>query len=148
MTRAFGLLLLLPALLAGCAGMTAVPDPQVRAALAPTGTLRVGSIRAVRARWCATRRPAGRPASRWTSGRRWGSAWACRCRWWIHRVAQVLEAVKAGQVDFTFTNSTEVRAATWTSLRPLVQIELGYIVPVASAIATAADVDRPASASA
>ncbi len=44
MTRARRLLLsLLPALLlAACAGMTAAPDPQVRAALAPTGTLRVG----------------------------------------------------------------------------------------------------------
>ena len=55
----------------------------------------------------------------------------------------MLDALKAGQVDFTFTNSTETRARDMDFTAPLVQVELGYIVPVGSPIAAAQDVDRP-----
>ena len=59
------------------------------------------------------------------------------------RVPQVLDAVKAGQVDFTFTNSTETRARDMDFTAALVQVELGYIVPATSPIAAAGDVDQP-----
>jgi polar amino acid transport system substrate-binding protein len=59
------------------------------------------------------------------------------------RAAEVLEGLKAGQVDFTFTNATEVRARDMDFTPPLVLLELGYLVPPASAIKTIADVDGP-----
>jgi len=145
MTRALRLLSsLLPALLAGCAGMSAAPDPQARAALAPTGALRVGvypGSPTSMVRDQKTGKTAGVALDLGQAlGRRLGVPVQVVE---FTRVPQVLDAVKAGQVDFTFTNSTETRARDMDFTAALVQVELGYIVPAASAIGTAADVDRP-----
>jgi polar amino acid transport system substrate-binding protein len=59
------------------------------------------------------------------------------------RVAQVLEALKANQVDFTFTNATESRARDVDFTQPLVMLELGYLVPPASPITAIAEIDKP-----
>jgi polar amino acid transport system substrate-binding protein len=58
------------------------------------------------------------------------------------RVAQVLDALKAGQVDFTFTNATEARARDVNFSAPLVRLELGLLVPPQSPIAQVSEVDR------
>lgn len=146
MTRALRpLLSLMPALLlAACAGMTATPDPQVRAALAPTGALRVGvypGSPTSMVRDAKTGKTAGVALDL-------GQALGQRLGVPVQvveftRIAQVLDALKAGQVDFTFTNSTETRARDMDFTAPLVQVELGYLVPVASPIAAASDVDKP-----
>ena len=60
------------------------------------------------------------------------------------RLALVLDALKAGTVDFTFTNATEARARDMDFTPPLIRLELGYLVPPGSPIATVADVDRAA----
>lgn len=44
------------------------------------------------------------------------------------RVALVLEALKEGKVDFTFTNATAVRAKDMDFTAPMVRLELGYLV--------------------
>lgn len=44
------------------------------------------------------------------------------------RVALVLEALKEGKIDFTFTNATAVRAKDMNFTSPMVRLELGYLV--------------------
>lgn len=131
-------------LLAACATPETPPvvTPQARAVLAPTGKLRVGVY-------------AGSPTSMVVdkSGYRSGVAYALGrefARWLdvpfevveYRRIAEVLDAMKTGQVDFTFTNATEVRARDVNFTQPLVSIELGYLVPAASTLDGAADIDR------
>src|SRR5271169_3175875 len=59
------------------------------------------------------------------------------------RIADVLEAMKAGDVDFTVSNATPTRALDVAFSQTLISLELGYLVPANSAIATASDVDKP-----
>jgi polar amino acid transport system substrate-binding protein len=135
--------LALSALLAGCASTPPVPDPQVRTALAPMGTLRVGVY-------------AGSPTSlvRDAKGEKAGVALdlgqALGKQLGVPvqvvefaRLALVLDALKAGQIDFTVTNATPVRAKDMDFTPALVQLELGYLVPIISQINQIADVDRP-----
>jgi polar amino acid transport system substrate-binding protein len=58
------------------------------------------------------------------------------------RISDVLEGMKAGDIDFTVSNSTPARAATVTFSQTLLTIELGYLVTAASPIATIADIQR------
>ena len=58
------------------------------------------------------------------------------------RVAEVLEALKVGAVDFTFTNATALRAKDIDFTATMLQLELGYVVPAGSKIATLTDVDQ------
>ena len=59
------------------------------------------------------------------------------------RISDVLEGIKAGDVDFTISNSTPARATVATFSQTLLTIELGYLVPANSKVATIADVQRP-----
>jgi polar amino acid transport system substrate-binding protein len=59
------------------------------------------------------------------------------------RVAEVVEALKAGRIDFTITNASPARAAEVDFAPPLIEIELGYLVVPGSPVATLADVDQP-----
>jgi len=58
-------------------------------------------------------------------------------------VAQVIEALKNGQVDMTFTNATAVRAKEVDFTAPLIRLELGVLVPVASNVKQFMDVNDP-----
>jgi polar amino acid transport system substrate-binding protein len=60
-----------------------------------------------------------------------------------HRIAEVIEAMKAGDIDFTVSNATPARAAHVLFSQTLISLELGYLVPAASPIATISDVDKP-----
>ncbi|MGA8515157.1 MAG: transporter substrate-binding domain-containing protein [Burkholderiaceae bacterium] len=134
--------LALSAVLAGCASTAPALDPQVRNALAPTGTLRVGVY-------------PGSPTSlvRDAKGERAGVALdlgnALGKQLGVPvqvvefaRLALVLDALKAGKIDFTFTNATPVRAKDVDFTPALVQLELGYLVPAGSAIWKPEDVDK------
>jgi polar amino acid transport system substrate-binding protein len=143
--RSFAALALaVPLLFAGCAATRPAVDPAARAALAPTGTLRVGVypgsptslVKDVK-----TGAPAGVSHDlAFELGERLGVPVKVVQ---FSRVAQVLDALKAGEVDLTVTNATEVRARDMDFTEPLVQLELGYLVPPSSAIKSIADVDRP-----
>ena len=61
----------------------------------------------------------------------------------FQRIADVLEAIKSGGVDFTVSNATPARAQDVAFSQALLSIELGVLVPADSTIATMADVDRP-----
>jgi polar amino acid transport system substrate-binding protein len=112
--------------------------------LAPTGRLRVGAV-------------AGSPLSMTTDAatdethglsidlgrefaRRLGVPFVQRN---YQRIAEVLAAMKAGDVDFTISNATPARAVDVDFSPTLISLELGYLVPAASPIATMSDVDRP-----
>ena len=58
------------------------------------------------------------------------------------RIAEVIEALKSGNVDFTVSNATPARAAYVTFSQTLISIELGYLVAAASPIAAISDVDK------
>jgi polar amino acid transport system substrate-binding protein len=57
------------------------------------------------------------------------------------RVAQVIDALKSGEVDMTFTNATAARAKEVDFTPALIQLELGLLVPASSAIKTFESVD-------
>ncbi len=136
---------LLPILwvLAACAATPAAPDAATLAALAPTGTLRVGVY-------------AGSPSSMVVgkNGEKAGVAHdlgiALGARLGVPvrlvefaRIAQVIEAVKAGEVDFTFTNASESRARDVDFTPTLLRLELGYLVLPDSPIKAVTGVDQP-----
>lgn len=57
------------------------------------------------------------------------------------RVPQIVDALKAGQADFTITNASPERAREIDFTPPVVQLETGYLVPAGSRISTVAQVD-------
>lgn len=59
------------------------------------------------------------------------------------RISDVLEGMKAGDVDFTVSNSTSARAASVAFSQHLLTIELGYLVTAASPITAVADIQKP-----
>jgi polar amino acid transport system substrate-binding protein len=59
------------------------------------------------------------------------------------RIADVLDAMKAGQLDFTVSNATPARAADVNFSQPVLALELGYLVPSNSPLTTPEEVDRP-----
>ena len=58
-------------------------------------------------------------------------------------MAQVLDALQAGQVDLTITNATPARAALVDFTRPVVALELGYLALAGSPVQDIAGVDLP-----
>lgn len=59
------------------------------------------------------------------------------------RIAEVLAAIKAGQVDATIANASPGRLNDYDWTPPVLLIELGYLVMPGSPITTIADVDCP-----
>lgn len=59
------------------------------------------------------------------------------------RIADVVDAIKDGKVDFTVTNATAVRAKDVNFSRNLLSVELGYLVPENSPIVRAEQIDGP-----
>jgi polar amino acid transport system substrate-binding protein len=61
----------------------------------------------------------------------------------FQRIAEVLAAMKAGDVDFTISNATPARATDVAFSQTLLSLELGYLVPATSSVKTLADIDKP-----
>lgn len=145
--RALGLLgllgaaMLAPALLVGCAS-TGAPA-EVRSALAPTGTLRVGvypgsPTSLVRGPGAGEMRGVTVDIGR-ALAQRLGVPVDFVV---LERVPEVIDALKAGRVDFTITNASPARAREVDFTPPLIGIESGYLVAAASPLRTQAEVDR------
>lgn len=58
------------------------------------------------------------------------------------RISDVLEGMKAGDVDFTISNSTPARAAFVAFSQTLLTIELGYLVTASSPIKDIAEIQK------
>jgi polar amino acid transport system substrate-binding protein len=61
----------------------------------------------------------------------------------FERAADIVDAIKNGNVDFTVTNATPVRANDVSFSPTVISIELGYLVPANSSISRADEIDRP-----
>ncbi len=59
------------------------------------------------------------------------------------RLALVLDSLKDGKIDFTFTNATAVRAKDMDFTVPLVRLELGYLVLGDSKLQSVTEIDKP-----
>ncbi len=129
------------AVLAGCAANAPRPDAATLAALTPSAALRVGVY-------------AGSPTSMvMIAGAKAGVAHdlgiALGAQLGVPvivvefaRVAQVIDALKAGNVDFTVTNASESRARDVDFAPTLIRLELGYLVLPDSPIQAVSDVDQ------
>lgn len=136
----------LPVLLSGCASRTTASpqaDPAVRQALAPTGTLRVGVYPGSPTSLVRNPNTGTAAGVALDLGRALGERLGVPVRVVEYsRLALVLDALKTGALDFTFTNATEARARDMVFTPPLLRLELGYLVPARPGIADVADVDR------
>ena len=150
--RLMATLLFVAALLTGCQSAPPIapatsqspPSSETRQVLAPTGALRIavypGSPTSL------VRRPGSEEMRGVTVdiGREMGSRLGVPARIVeFERVQQVVDALQTGQADMTITNATAARAKLVDFTEPLVALELGYLVPAGSALATMAEVDQP-----
>ena len=137
---------LLPIILvvAGCAATRPAPDAATLAALAPTGTLRVGVYPGSPTSMVLVGKTGEKAGLAHDLGFALGAALGVPVKLVeFSRVAQVIDALKAGQVDFTFTNASESRARDVDFAPTLVRLELGYLVMQGSPIGAISDVDKP-----
>jgi polar amino acid transport system substrate-binding protein len=59
------------------------------------------------------------------------------------KIADVVAAIRDGKVDFTLTNASPARAEVVDFSQTVISVELGYLVPQGSPIASADQLDRP-----
>jgi len=120
------------------------PSPEVRAALAPTGTLRI----AVYPGSPTSMVPGanGQPPMGVTVEIGQALARALGVPAQLHerpRVAEVVAALQRGEADITITNATPDRFALLNFTPPLVALELGVLVPGPSRWQGVDDIDQP-----
>jgi polar amino acid transport system substrate-binding protein len=60
----------------------------------------------------------------------------------FRRIAEVIDALKSGGVDFAITNATPARAKDVDFTQPILSIELGYLVSPGSPISRLSELDR------
>lgn len=131
-------------LLAGCAAVAPPVDATVRQTLAPTGTLRVGVYLGSPTSMVRNPLTGEKAGVAWSLGLSLGQRLGVPVQVVeFERVAQVVEAVKSGAVDFTFTNASESRIRDLDFTPPLLTLELGYLLPVNSPITEVDAMDRP-----
>ena len=131
-------------LIAGCAGISAVPTPEARQALAPTGKLRVGlqlgsPHNVVRDPVSGEMKGVGYDLGK-ELARRLGVPFEPVL---YPSVGVLLDGGKAGAWDVAFVGFSPARAQEWDFTALHLEIEFGYLVPGGSSISTMADVDRP-----
>ncbi|MEY2948515.1 MAG: transporter glutamine-binding protein GlnH precursor [Pseudomonadota bacterium] len=116
---------------------------EVRQALAPSGVLRVGVYPGSPTSWVKDPKTGESVGIALDLGK--GMAKRLNVPVQVvefDRVAQVLEALKDGKVDMTFTNATAVRAKDMDFTDPLVRLELGYLVIGSSPLTSLNDIDQ------
>jgi polar amino acid transport system substrate-binding protein len=124
-------------------GHSEAPSHEVRRILAPTGVLRVGVYPGSPTSWVKDPKTGESVGIALDLGK----ALAKRLDVPVQvmefdRVAQVLDALKEGKVDLTFTNATAVRAKDMDFTAPMVRLELGYLVLGGSPLKSISDIDQ------
>ena len=141
--RRLALSALLPMLwlLAGCA--TALPEANAVAALVPTGTLRVGVYPGSPTSMVAVGKGGDKAGVTHDLGFALGARLGVPVKLVEYaRVAQVIDALKSAEVDFTVTNASESRMRDVAFAPTLLRLELGYLVLPDSPIKAISDVDQ------
>ncbi len=142
--RSISLIAAIAALRVVCVSTAAQPAAEMRRVLAPSGTLRVGVY-------------PGSPTSMIqgaSSGQRKGVTYDLGAELAkrlavpfepvvFQRVAEVVEALKSGRVDFTITNASAARVKDLDFTPAVIDLELGYLVVSGSPVSALASVDRP-----
>jgi polar amino acid transport system substrate-binding protein len=120
------------------------PGPEVRQALAPSGKLRVGVYLGSPTSMVRDKTTGETKGVTYELGQELAKRLGVPFEPVEYpRVSEVLEALKSGQVDFSFTNATPARAKELDFTPPLLAVELGYLVMPGSPVASPADIDRP-----
>ena len=136
------LLIAFAVFLSACASFQTLPDLKVREALAPTGTLRVGVYQGSPTSLVVDAKTGQRAGVSLEMGPLLAQKLGVPVQVVeFPRLALVLDALKTGQIDFTVTNATEARARDMDFTRPLVQLELGYLVMKDSPISLIEQID-------
>ena len=138
-------LLAVAAWLAGCALPGPTPDvpPAQRALLAPGGTLRIAVYAGSPTSLVRKVPPAEMRGLSVDIGRELARRLGVAAEIVVfERVAQVVDALKAGQADFTITNASPARQRELDFTAAVVALETGYLVAAASPITSLAEVDR------
>ena len=118
--------------------------PEVRSALAPTGTLRIAVYTGSPTSLVRAAPPAEMRGVSIDIGRELAQRLGVPSEVLVfQRVAEVVDALKAGRADFTITNATPARAADVDFTDALVGLELGYLVLPGSPVSALDAVDRP-----
>jgi polar amino acid transport system substrate-binding protein len=132
------------ALVGGHAGSGAQLTPAVRQAVAPTGRLRVGVYPGSPTSMIRGQAPGEEKGLTVDLGREFARRLEIRADLVeFPLIADVLAALRQGDVDFTVTNATPARAKDVDFSETVLGVELGYLVPSGSSISTLADVDKP-----
>jgi polar amino acid transport system substrate-binding protein len=138
-----GLAALAVSLLCACGSVSSLPgaDTAARAALAPTGSLRVAVYRGSPTSLVHT--TAGEPAGiTHDLGRTLGEALGVPVQVVeFPRIAVVIEALQKGQADITFTNASAARQQIVDFTPSLLSLELGYLAPVGGKVRAIDQID-------
>jgi polar amino acid transport system substrate-binding protein len=122
---------------------TAPASAEVRQALAPTGVLRVGVYLGSPTSWVRLPQTGESAGIAFELGQALAKQLAVPVRVVEYpRVAEVIEGLKTGEVDMTFTNASAARAQVVDFTPALIQLELGVLVPANSRIKKFDDVDQ------
>jgi len=130
--------------LAGCAGIESRPDAEARAALAPTGKLRVGLYTGNPLSVVQDAASGERKGVAFELGRELAKRLGVEFQPVIYpSVGAVLDASEAAQWDVAFflVNPERVKGVDFTA--PIVELELGYLVSAGSRVSSLAEMDRP-----
>ncbi len=138
------LIAVVTALFAGCASTATVSTAELRKVLAPTGKLRAGLYPGTPTSYIRDNTAAEPKGVGYELGKELAKRLGVPYEPVVFsKNAEVLEAVKKGQVDVAFTNATATRAKDMDFTTPYLDIELGYLVPQGSTVTSMADIDRP-----
>lgn len=127
---------------AGSASTAIAADPEIRQILAPTGRLRAGLYPGTPTSILPDPASGGPRGVGYDLGRELARRLDVPYEPVVFaKNAEVLEAVKTGNVDAAFTNASAARAKDMDFGPPFLEIELGYLVPRGSPVSKLADVD-------
>jgi len=125
------------------ASSTAPASTEVRQTLAPTGVLRVGVYLGSPTSWVRLPQTGESAGIAFELGQTLAKQLVVPVRVVEYpRVAEVIEGLKTGEVDMTFTNASAARAQVVDFTPALIQLELGVLVSANSRIKKFDDVDQ------
>jgi polar amino acid transport system substrate-binding protein len=125
------------------AGAAGAADPQAQQVLAPTGRLRVGLYPGTPTSILPDTQSGGPRGVGYDLGKEFAHRLGVPFEPVVFaKNAEVLEAVKTGQVDMVFTNASAARARDMDFGPAYLEIELGYLVPKGSPVSALANVDK------
>lgn len=131
-------------LLVVCVSTAAQPAADMRRVLAPSGKLRVGVYPGSPTSMIQDASSGQRKGVTYDLGtelaKRLGVPFEAVV---FQRVAEVVDALKSGQVDFTITNASPARVKDLDFTPTVLDLELGYLVLSGSPVSALASVDRP-----